>query len=146
MGQCGGRPWAGDQAMPGPGRVPGGGGCTRAGPGGAHLLSSGLWCPPHCLGWAARTSATLPEAHGSPLCKAGSALTLSGGACPHPRASSWQHLELLREQCWVTAAPETRPVWSTATPLPWLPLSCWLLRTWPQPSTQRHHSVQPGLN
>lgn len=115
MDSAGGRPRAGEQAMPGTGRVPGGGGCTRAGPVGAHLLgapSSGLWCPLHCLGWAARTSATLPGAHGSPLCKAGSALTLPGGACPHPRASSGQHLELLREQCRVTAVPETRPVWS----------------------------------
>lgn len=74
MGQCRGRPRAGEQAVPGTGRVPGGEGAPVLAPGGAHLPgvpSSGLWCPPHRLGWAARTSATLPKVHGRPLCQAG---------------------------------------------------------------------------
>ena len=72
--------------------------------------------PPALPGWAAKTSATLPKAHGSPLCQGGSAVTLPGGACPHPRACSGQHLELLREQRRAAAVPETRPMWSTAPP------------------------------
>lgn len=74
MGQCWGRPRAGEQTVPGTGRVPGGEGapvlaleevtfrvCRLLGSGAPRTAWGGLQGPqPH-----------FPKAHGSPLCQAG---------------------------------------------------------------------------
>lgn len=136
MGQCQGRPWEGEQAVLETGRVQG----PRVHP---------CWPWRSSLSGCAVFWALVPPAvRGRVGCKDLSHTPQSpwepfvpGWVCSYtawrclssPRACSGQHLELLREQRRAAAVPETRPMWSTAPP-PRLPLSCWLLRTWPQPS------------
>lgn len=94
--------------------------------------------PPTPPGVGCKDLSHTPQSPREPFVPGWSAFTLPGGACPHLRASSGQHLELLREQRRVAAVPEPRPVWSTASPPPASPL---LLA--PQDVATAQHSAPP---